>query len=161
MNKAVFLDRDGVINRELGEYVTRPESWKLNPGVGETLRRWAEDGYLLIVITNQGGIAKGLYKETTLQAIHEKMQQELAAEDVVLTAIYHCPHHPSKGLCLCRKPDSLLIEKAMARFHIDPKQSVFIGDKTRDAEAARKAGVLAILIDANAPLHSIDLKALL
>ncbi len=157
MNKAVFLDRDGVINRELGDYVKNPASFLLNDGVGETLRKWAEDGYLLIVITNQGGIAKGLYSEKTLHAIHEKMLQLLAQDDVTLTAIYHCPHHPSTGECLCRKPDSLLLEKALARFHIDPAKSFFIGDKERDILAGLKAGVKGIRIEPNAPLSDINL----
>jgi D-glycero-D-manno-heptose 1,7-bisphosphate phosphatase len=157
MNKAIFLDRDGVINTELGDYITRPEDFTLNPGVGEALRRWAEAGYLLIVITNQGGIGKGLYNENTLAAIHEKLQQALAIDDVALTAIYHCPHHPSTGYCLCRKPDSLMIEKALARFHIDPKQSFFIGDKDRDIEAGLKAGVKGIRIESNASLTHIDI----
>ena len=157
MNKAIFLDRDGVINRELGDYVTRPEEFKINPGVGEALRKWAEGGYLLIVITNQGGIAKGLYTEETLKAMHEKMHQILALDDVVLTAVYHCPHHPATGNCLCRKPDSLLLEKAIARFHIDPASSFFIGDKDRDIQAGHKVGLRGIRIEANAPLDSIDL----
>lgn len=157
MNKAIFLDRDGVINREMGDYVTCVDDFKINPGVGEALRKWAEAGYLLIVITNQGGIAKGLYTEKTLQVMHEKMHQALAQDDVVLTAVYHCPHHPSTGACLCRKPDSLLIEKAIARFHIDPAASFFIGDKDRDIQAGLKVGVKGIRIEANAPLDSIDL----
>lgn len=157
MNKAIFLDRDGVINRELGDYVTRPEEFIINPGVGEVLRKWAEAGYLLIVITNQGGIAKGLYTEETLESMHEKMHKSLAQDDVVLTAVYHCPHHPSIGICLCRKPDSLLIEKALARFHIDPASSFFIGDKDRDIQAGLKVGIKGIRIEANAPLDSIDL----
>lgn len=150
MNKAVFLDRDGVLNKELGEYVTRFEDFEVLDHVPQNLRRLRDAGFLLIVITNQGGIAKQLYTEETLAQMHAHLQEVLQRPGAKLDAIYHCPHHPDFGACLCRKPKSLLVEKAIGKFRIDPNASWFIGDKERDIQAAEGAGVRGILIDANA-----------
>ena len=154
MQKAIFLDRDGIINTEIDHYITSPEAFEVNEGVAEFLTLMQQRGYLLIVITNQGGIAKGLYTQDTLQAIHEKMFRNLP--DIHFAAVYYCPHHPDFGLCLCRKPDSLMVEKALARFNIDPKHSYFIGDKERDVACGRKAGVQHnILVPSNTNLMSL------
>jgi D-glycero-D-manno-heptose 1,7-bisphosphate phosphatase len=110
--KAVFLDRDGVLNMELGEYVSSPELLKVPQHVIRNCHRLQEAGYSLIVITNQGGIAKGLYSHETLNEIHEKMSGILQQGGVTLTAIYYCPHHTDFGKCLCRKPERIMIERA-------------------------------------------------
>jgi|DewCreStandDraft_4_1066084.scaffolds.fasta_scaffold92869_3 D-glycero-D-manno-heptose 1,7-bisphosphate phosphatase len=148
--RAVFLDRDGVINSDKDlYYVTHPDQFILNEGIGEFLRRLQDAGYLLIIITNQGGIAKGLYTHQTLEKIHRKMLHQLESYGVHITEIYYCPHHPDYGKCLCRKPESLLIEKALARFHINPDTSFFIGDRESDIQAAIKAGIKPVKTEPN------------
>lgn len=149
MQKAVFLDRDGVINRELGQYVTRFDEFHLLPHALPGIRQLMDNDYMVVVITNQGGIAKGLYTREDLNAMHTYLQNtcmEYCGRPLVL---YVCPHHPDFGKCLCRKPDSLLIEKALARYDIDASQSYFIGDRDRDIQAAQKAGVKGLLIESN------------
>lgn len=152
MKKAVFLDRDGVLNRERGEHTWLLEDFELLQGVAEGLKALEEAGYLLIVISNQSGIAKGLYDFTDVEKTHGYMLGELAKAGVHLDEIYYCPHHDKLGKCLCRKPNSLMLEKAIARFGIDATQSVFIGDKPRDVEAGEKVGVKGILVEANSNL---------
>ena len=159
MNKAIFLDRDGIINEEIGDYVKRFEDFKLLPHLAETLKNYQSQGFLIIVITNQGGLAKGLYNLTELNKMHQYFLTEMEKEGVTIAEIYFCPHHPDfNGNCLCRKPGSLLVEKAMARFNIDPKQSYFIGDRPRDAEAGEKVGVKGILVPSNTLLKDVLLK---
>ncbi len=159
MNKAIFLDRDGIINEEIGDYVKRFEDFKLLPHLAETLKNYQSQGFLIIVITNQGGLAKGLYTVNELNKMHQYFLNEMEKAGVTITEIYFCPHHPDfNGNCLCRKPGSLLVEKAMARFNIDPKASYFIGDRPRDAEAGEKVGVKGILVPSNTLLKDVLLK---
>jgi len=152
MNKAVFIDRDGVINRDIRDYTYRLEDFELLEDVTKALKIFREKGYLLIVVTNQGGIGKKLYGHDDVRILHEHLASLLKAEKIELTDIYYCPHHPVSGKCLCRKPDSLLLEKAIARFDIDPALSYFIGDMERDVQAGEKAGVHSILIESNSSL---------
>ena len=154
MNKAVFLDRDGVINKERG-FTYRLEDFEILPDLIATLKKLQDAGYLLIVISNQSGIAKGLYTQVDVEILHSYLSETLRNHGVVLTEIYYCMHHPDIGQCICRKPDSLMIEKSLARFNIDPRQSYFIGDKERDVQAAQKAHVSGILIEANTSLQAI------
>ena len=153
-NKAVFLDRDGVINRERGDYTWLLEDFILNDGVVEALSEFHRRGYLLIVISNQSGIAKGFYSKEDVDYLHLHLQRVLRNKEIELTEIYYCPHHPSVTSCLCRKPDSLMLEKAIARFQIDVSQSYFIGDAGRDVEAGKRAGVNTILVEPNSSLLS-------
>lgn len=156
MRKAVFLDRDGVINHPKKHYyVYRPEDFIINRGVIEALTDLQEKGYLLIVITNQGGISKGVYSKGDVETLHEHMIRELEKQGVRITAVYYCPHHPKNEACLCRKPMPLMLEKAMARFKIDPIASWFIGDKKTDVEAGRLAGVNTIRIWRNGDLRKV------
>ena len=153
MNRAVFLDRDGVINSDEGHYyVYRVEDCVLNPNVGEALQRLARRGYLLIVISNQGGIGRGEYTSLQVDAFHQELQRLLQPWDVKFDEIYYCPHHESSSRCLCRKPQPLMLEKAAARFNINLKESFFIGDSPRDMEAAMAAGVTGILVRTNGNL---------
>jgi D-glycero-D-manno-heptose 1,7-bisphosphate phosphatase len=154
-NKAVFLDRDGVINRERKDYTYRLKDFIINDGVVEALKVFRDKGYLLIVISNQSGIAKKIYTRQDVEMIHDYLRKILAENNLELAEIYYCPHHQTVSRCLCRKPDSLLLEKAMARFSIDPLQSYFIGDVERDIEAGNKAGVSTIKIEANSSLREI------
>jgi len=149
MNKAVFFDRDGVINHDPGDYTYLLEEFKINEGIIPSLKKLFDKGYLLILITNQGGIAKGIYTQKHVEAIHTFLISELQKSQIELTEIYYCPHHSEVEKCLCRKPGSLLIEKAVARFAIDPEKSYMIGDKQRDVEAAEKVGVKGIKVGVN------------
>ena len=150
--KAIFLDRDGVINFDPGDYTTSLEEFHILPGVFDALKKWQDEGYLLIVITNQAGIAKKLYTIDTLNSIHFYLKNECAKNGILITEIYYCPHHPLTGNCICRKPESLLIEKAIARFNIEKSESYFIGDKERDVACGNAAGVNTILIPINTKL---------
>jgi len=154
-NKAVFLDRDGVLNREQGNYVSHLEDFIINDGVVEALKIFLEKKYLLIVISNQGGISKGICTKQEVDYLHLHLQRALSNQGVLLSEIYYCPHHPEITNCICRKPDSQLLEKAMARFNIDPAKSYFIGDADRDMQAGHKAGVKCIRVESNRSLMEV------
>lgn len=149
-NKAFFLDRDGVINEEVGE-LSNIEDFKLYAFCAQAIKKIHEAGYLVIVITNQPMIAKGFMTEKELSAIHYKMEAGLSLRGAKVDAIYYCPHHPEKGFkgevkklkiaCKCRKPEIGMIKKAVKDFTIDLKKSFFIGDSTVDAKTAENAGV--------------------
>ncbi len=155
MNKAVFLDRDGVINRERGQHTWKIEDFEILPDLIEALKTFSKKGFLLIIITNQSGISKGLYGHEEVRSLHDYLNEELSKHGLELNEIYYCPHHENSGRCLCRKPNSLMLEKAIARFDIDTSQSIFIGDKERDIKAGEKVGVKGILIEANTSLLPI------
>jgi D-glycero-D-manno-heptose 1,7-bisphosphate phosphatase len=144
MNKCVFLDRDGVLNQDLEGYLYRSEDMEIPEGAFEALRRMKDAGYLLIVVTNQAGIAKGLYTKEDVLKCHEHFQE---ACGYLLDDLYVSPHHPEYTTAsLLRKPDSLMLEKAMAKYHIDAAQSWMIGDGERDVLAGKKAGVRTIQV---------------
>jgi D-glycero-D-manno-heptose 1,7-bisphosphate phosphatase len=153
-NKAVFLDRDGVINRERGDYTYLLEDFVLND-ITDALTELQRRGYLLIVISNQSGIAKGIYTHEQVNYLNLHLERVLKNKGVMLTDFYYCPHHPDYSRCLCRKPDSLLLEKAIARYAIDVARSYFIGDARRDEDAGKKAGVKTIRIEPNSPLSQV------
>ncbi|MCX6291802.1 MAG: HAD family hydrolase [Bacteroidetes bacterium] len=153
--KIIFLDRDGVINRERGEYTFRKEDFILNDGLVEALKICSEKKYQFVVISNQSGIAKGIYTKEDVENLHLHLKNILANHGIEILEMYYCPHHPDVGKCLCRKPGSLLLEKAIARFDVDAANSYFIGDAERDAEAGKKAGVKTILIAPNSSLTSV------
>ncbi len=149
---AVFLDRDGVINRERGAHTWRPEDLEILPDVVPALKAIHGAGRLAIVITNQSGVGLGLYTLEQVDEVHRYLHQQLHAQGARIDAVYHCPHHPSQCRCLCRKPGRLLFERAIARHGIDAPRSVMIGDRERDMEAAAAAGVRGVLVPPNAPL---------
>ena len=155
-NKAVFLDRDGVLNKELGDYVCKLEDFHVLEHNFSALKELQDRGYLLIVITNQGGVAKGWYSEETLAKMHQHLKDTYTQNGVHITEIYYCRHHPlHNGNCLCRKPGSMMLEKAIARFNIDKTKSYFIGDRERDVIAGEAAGITGILIDSDQPISEI------
>lgn len=154
-NKAVFLDRDGVLNREQGDYVTHLEDFIINEGVIDALKIFQERKYLLIVISNQGGISKGICTQQQVDYLHLHLSRVLSNNGILLSEIYYCPHHPDVTQCICRKPDSSLLEKAMARFNIDSSLSYFIGDAERDMQAGEKAGVKTIRVESNQSLMDV------
>lgn len=153
MNKAVFLDRDGVINKKGGSYyIFLKEEFIFNQGMFEALRYLSSRGYLLIVITNQGGISKGIYTSQQTEELHNHMTAMLGKEGIEISAVYYCPHHPDNETCSCRKPDSLMFEKAISEYKIDRRSSFMIGDSEIDVEAAIKAGISGIKVETNSNL---------
>ncbi|HTM97923.1 MAG TPA: HAD family hydrolase [Pedobacter sp.] len=155
--KAIFLDRDGVLNHEIHDYICRVEDFEVLSYQIAPLKRFYDEGYLLIVITNQGGIAQKRYTEEQLAEMHSILFAAFEAQGAKISHAYHCPHHPSvTGPCECRKPLSGMLLEAIATYNIDPALSVMIGDKPRDVEAANGAGVKGILI---APDEQIDYQA--
>ncbi|MHA8107104.1 D-glycero-alpha-D-manno-heptose-1,7-bisphosphate 7-phosphatase [Aquirufa sp. 5-AUSEE-100C1] len=141
-NKCIFLDRDGVLNVDRVDYVYRMEEFIIPPGVGEALRALKDAGYLLIVITNQSGIAKGIYKREDVYLIHNAIQEGTGVE---LDDIYFCPYHEKfDSHSLTRKPGSLMIEKAAAKYEVDMDASWMVGDHERDITAGTRAGLRTI-----------------
>lgn len=155
MRKALFLDRDGVLNRERGDYTFSVEDFEVLPDVAEALNLAQKKGYLLIVISNQGGIAKGIFDQERVEQLHAMMIAELAKANIHFDEIYYCRHHNDVGKCLCRKPHSLMLEKAITRFNVDVALSVMIGDSQRDVDAAAKVGVRGLLIASNSGILQI------
>ncbi len=139
--KAVFLDRDGVLVEERGDYNYLPAHFRLNRAIVPDLRAFVRAGYLLIVITNQSGIAKGIYTHAHVRRFHERLRKALAEEGAPVTGFFYCPHHPSVSACLCRKPAPGLFQKALAMYDVDPGASLAFGDQPRDIAAARAAGI--------------------
>ena len=159
MNRAVFLDRDGVINRKGGfYYIFSEKDFFFNDGVIEALRYFSGKGYLLIVITNQGGIAKAIFTSDQVEKLHDLMKKQLSAAGIDIEAIYYCPHHPDISTCECRKPGSLLFEKAITEHHIDRGSSFMIGDSEIDIQASEKAGVKGILIPTNGNMMDLVIR---
>lgn len=146
MNKCIFLDRDGVINKDYVDYVFSAEKLEILPGVAETLNALKKAGYLIVVITNQSGISKGIYTREQMHETHRLVQQACGH---CIEHFYFAPGHPSFSESLSRKPGSLLFEKAMAKFNIDPAQSWMIGDKDRDLVPAKKLGIKTIQVENN------------
>ncbi len=150
MNKAVFLDRDGVLNVERGEYVYKIECFTLEYKVCEALQMLKEAGFLLIVITNQGGIAKGLYTAQEVWQCHYFLQEKCGN---LIDELYYSPYHPDFTNSLSRKPESLLFERAIARYNIEPSVSYMIGDSDRDMIPAQKLGIKTIKIGSASALQ--------
>jgi D-glycero-D-manno-heptose 1,7-bisphosphate phosphatase len=145
MNSAVFLDRDGVINRKAieGEYITSWEEMELLPGVAEGIALLNRAGFCVIVVTNQRCVAKGLISEADLQDMHRRMREVLARNGAVIDAIYYCPHD-LEPQCQCRKPaPGMLLEAAKSR-SIDLASSWMIGDSDSDIETGKSAGCKTI-----------------
>ncbi|MBS1554020.1 MAG: HAD family hydrolase [Bacteroidetes bacterium] len=143
MNKCVFLDRDGVLNEDNPNYTFLVEKFKILPGVVEGLNQLKRAGYLLVVVTNQSGIAQGLYTQQQMEACHQYFQ---AQSGNLIDHFYFCPYHPTVTASLSRKPGSLMFEKAQAKFNIDFTQSWMIGDRGRDIIPARALGIKTIQI---------------
>lgn len=154
MKKAVFLDRDGVINEVLTKrvkFVNRPDQLYFLPGAAEAVRLLNETFDYVFVVTNQGGVGLGFMKESELQKIHDHMIKELKKEGAVIDEAVYCPHKPKAG-CDCRKPNSKLIEQLAEKYHIDLASSYMVGDTDTDIIAGNKAGTKTVFIGNADPL---------
>ena len=150
-NSAVFLDRDGVINEDVG-YLDSLDKLKVIPGAYEAIRLINASGMKAVVISNQAGVAKGLFTEEFVRGTNDCLQKMLRQESAYIDKFYFCPHHPTDGMdpyrriCDCRKPAPGMLLQAAEELNIDLKKSYFVGDRFRDMEAAKKAGVRGILV---------------
>ena len=151
MPKALFLDRDGVVNVEKN-YLHKIEEFELIEGIVEVCRAYQESGYLIIIVTNQSGISRGYYTEDDFAILSEWMVEHFKTLGITITHIYHCPHHESiDGVCECRKPEPGMFLEAQKEYDLDMAHSVMIGDNERDIEAAQRAGVeMNILLSTDA-----------
>ncbi len=149
---AVFLDRDGVINEEVG-FVNHEDRFHLIPGIVEAIRKLKEAGFLCVVVTNQPGVGLGVFPESLVVKIHQRLQEHLSESGLALDGIYYCPHHEQAVLpayrrqCPNRKPGTGMIEQAASDLHIDLKRSYVVGDRGVDIEMAVRAGLRPILVE--------------
>jgi D-glycero-D-manno-heptose 1,7-bisphosphate phosphatase len=148
---AIFLDRDGTINEDVG-YVSSPDELVIYPYAARAIRLINETGLKVIIITNQSGVARRLYPETTLAQIHERLRNELARGGAHIDAVYYCPHHPLVGdppyrqVCECRKPSPGMLHRAARELDIDLQASYVVGDKASDMNLAANAGARGALV---------------
>lgn len=152
MARAVFLDRDGVLIRDVN-YLCRIEQIEILAGVGAALKLLRGAGFKLVVVTNQSVVARGKLTEAGLSEIHRVLNEMLAAEGAPLDAFYYCPHHPTEGIgvykvvCDCRKPKAGMIERAVREMGLEPMNSYVVGDQASDMELAVRVGAQALLIN--------------
>ncbi len=155
MNKAVFLDRDGVIVNESN--YNKIEQLELIKGSAEAIKLLNENNLLAIIVTNQAGIAKGYFTENDTMLFNDKLKDELEKQDAYIDAIYYCPHHPDLN-CKCRKPKSGMLYTAKRKFDIDLTQSFMIGDKITDIEAGDNVGCKTIMVMTGYGKENINIK---
>jgi D-glycero-D-manno-heptose 1,7-bisphosphate phosphatase len=152
VKRAVFLDRDGVITQDPPHYAHKPEQLKLIPGAAESIRTLNDLDILVIVVSNQSGVARGYYTEEDVAIYNKVMEEELQKENARVDAIYYCPHHPEVGdskykiACDCRKPGTGLLALAAKEHKVELKDSFLIGDKMSDIMAGESAGCSTILV---------------
>lgn len=152
MIPALFLDRDGVVNVEKN-YLHRIEDFEFIDGIFELCRSYQSHGFLIVIVTNQSGIARGYYSEEDFEKLTRWMVAEFKKHGISIAKVYHCPHHPDiSGACECRKPEPGMLLQAAKELNIDLAHSVLVGDSERDIVAAYRAGVKeTYLFDAGAP----------
>ena len=153
--KLVLLDRDGVINIDSSDYIKSPEEWIAIPGSLEAIASFTSAGISVCVITNQSGIGRGLFNESTLHAMHAKMDLQLAALGGSIAKIYFCPHTPDPK-CDCRKPNTRMLDNLESDFSLSVKGVPFIGDTAKDLELASKKSCLPILVKTGKGKHFFD-----
>jgi D-glycero-D-manno-heptose 1,7-bisphosphate phosphatase len=148
--KAIFLDRDGVlVDNSQHYYIWKSDQLTLVDGAIENLKILTQKGFQLFIVSNQGGISRGLYSKDDILKLHAELIQTFRANNIEIAEIVFCPHYPEVEKCLCRKPDSLMIEKLVAKYKIHKTDSYLIGDSLSDIEAAEKAGIQGIQIIPN------------
>ena len=151
MNKAVFLDRDGTVNEEVG-YLDDLSKLRLLSGADRAIKRLNEAGFKVVLVTNQSGVARGYFPESLVHDAHALLSTMLESEGARIDAVYYCPHHPKAGNsrytidCECRKPKTGLIDRAVKELAIDRKHSYMAGDKWSDVELGQRAGLQTILV---------------
>ena len=149
--RAVFLDRDGTINVEK-DYLHKVEDFEFIPGAPEAIKKLKDAGFLVIVVSNQSGVARGYFDGDAVTLLHEHIQDELKGYDTVIDAFYFCPHHPDEGLgaykvdCNCRKGNPGMLLQASRENDLDLQNSFMVGDKLADIEAGERAGCKSILV---------------
>jgi D-glycero-D-manno-heptose 1,7-bisphosphate phosphatase len=144
LRQALFLDRDGVLNEEVN-YLHDPRDLVMIPGVGAVVAACNRRGVVVVTVTNQAGIGRGLYDVDAFWNVNRAITRELARDGATIDGWYFCPHHPDAG-CACRKPSPTMLHIASSQLGIDLERSVMVGDKITDLEAARAAGVRAVLV---------------
>lgn len=144
MRRAIFLDRDGTVNKEVN-YLSDPADFELLPGAADTIAQWNAQGWVVVLVTNQSGVGRGYFTLDAVHAIHDLMINQLNQAGARVDGIYLCPHHPEAG-CLCRKPGTALFEKAASDLSLDLASSYFIGDKLSDLLPARKFEARPVLV---------------
>ena len=137
--KALFIDRDGIINIDHG-YVYKIEDFEFTEDIFELVKLFSKDGYMIFIITNQSGIARGYYSENDFSTLTEWMIKKFKNNNITIEEVYHCPHSPEEN-CHCRKPQTGMIEQALEQYPIDLKHSWMIGDKQSDIDLALNAGI--------------------
>jgi len=148
---AVFLDRDGTINEQMG-YINHTCRFQLLPGAADAIKKLNDAGIPVVVISNQSGLARGYFPEELLVAVHEKMNRQLAEVGAHVDGIYYCPHHPEakeerfRTACNCRKPKPGLVLQASEEMGLDPKRSYMVGDRWSDIKTAANCGATSILV---------------
>lgn len=150
-NKALFLDRDGVLNKNRDDYVKSIDELEIFSNIISPLKKLQKD-FLLLVITNQSAINRGLTTHQKINDIHDTIENYLVKHDVFIKKFYYCPHRPDEN-CVCRKPKSGLLDIAIKEFNIEPKLSWLIGDNDSDIEAGKSVGCSTIKIDNNTTLE--------
>ena len=153
-SKAVFLDRDGVINEKRDDHVKNISEFKIFSGVGDAIKLLRDKGYLVIIITNQSAIGRKIISEKKLDEIHTEFKNYLNQHDTYVDSIYYCPHTPEEN-CSCRKPKPGLLIKATNDFGINLEESYFIGDSESDLNAAKEARCKGILLENDQTLLEI------
>lgn len=158
MNKAVFLDRDGVINFDSG-YLSDPKKIQILPKVTEALRILKKLGFINIIIGNQSGVARNYFTLKTMWIIDSEIKKLLNKQETLLDDSFYCPHHPDIDKnCECRKPKIGLVKKAMKKYNLDVKKSFFIGNDSRDTLCGKNSGCKTVLIPRNLENSDLDLK---
>ena len=145
MSRMIILDRDGVINQDSDNYIKNADEWVPIPGSLEAIKRLKKAGYLVTVATNQSGIARGLFGEDDLKAIHDKMHDMLAARGVGIDGVFYCPHGPQDN-CICRKPKPGLLFQIARKFDINLSATPYVGDNIGDIKAAKIANARPVLV---------------
>ena len=143
--KLIILDRDGVINHDSDQFIKSPDEWVAIPGSLEAIARLNQSGFRVVVASNQSGIGRGLFGMDTLNAIHQKMSEELAAVGGRIDAIFFCPH-PADSTCDCRKPKPGLLRQIESRFNVDLADVPMVGDSLRDLQAGQAVGCQTYLV---------------